>query len=135
MGVRVLSAVPSYGLWTTRSTQPLVIARICRQPGGSQNPVAAVAKAPAASRASIVAGVHIHLTALGDCESDFFFDVALYLLKRHSGIVWGPGRFAGLLRGGDVRRLGNPAGAPALGLTPWRTWGCPTNCKIPLSKV
>jgi hypothetical protein len=27
-----------------------------------------------------------------------------------------------LLRGGDVRRLGNPAGAPALGLTPWRTW-------------
>ena len=63
------------------------------------------------------------------------FDVALYLLKRHSGIVWGPGRFAGLLRGGDVRRLGNPAGAPALGLTPWRTWGCPTNCKIPMSKV
>ena len=62
-------------------------------------------------------------------------DVALYLLKRHSGIVWGPGRFAGLLRGGDVRRLGNPAGAPALGLTPWRTWGYPTNCKIPMSKV
>ena len=52
-----------------------------------------------------------------------------------SGIVWGPGRFAGLLHGGDVRRLGNPAGAPALVLTPWRTWGCPTNCKIPLSKV
>jgi hypothetical protein len=45
------------------------------------------------------------------------FDVALYLLKRHSGIGWGPGRFAGLLRGGDVRRLGNPAGAPTLGLT------------------
>jgi len=62
-------------------------------------------------------------------------DVALYLLKRHSGIVWGPGLFAGLLHRGDVRRLGNPAGAPALGLTPWRTWGCPTNCKIPLSKV
>jgi len=34
-----------------------------------------------------------------------------------------------------VRRLRNPAGAPALGLTPWRTWGCPTDCKIPLSKV
>jgi len=29
------------------------------------------------------------------------FDVALDLLKRHSGIVWDPGRFAGLLRGGD----------------------------------
>jgi len=26
-------------------------------------------------------------------------DVALYLLKRHSGIVWGPGRFAGLPHG------------------------------------
>ena len=59
----------------------------------------------------------------------------LYLLKRHSGIVCGPGQFAGLLHGGDVRRLGNPAGAPALGLTPWRTWGYPTNCKIPMSKV
>jgi hypothetical protein len=33
-----------------------------------------------------------------------------------------------------VRRLGNPASAPSLGLTPWRTWGCPTNCKIPLSR-
>jgi hypothetical protein len=60
-----------------------------------------------------------------------FFDVALCLLKRHSGIVWDPGRFAGLLHGGDVRRLGNPTGAPALGLTPW---GCPTNCKTPLSR-
>ena len=38
-------------------------------------------------------------------------DVALDLLKRHSGIVWGPGRFAGLLRGGDVRRLGILGGA------------------------
>jgi len=46
------------------------------------------------------------------------FDVALYLLKRHSGIVWDPGRFAELLRRGDVRRLGNPSCAPALGLTP-----------------
>jgi hypothetical protein len=62
------------------------------------------------------------------------FDVALYLLmsqlKRHSRIVWDPGRFAGSFHGGNVRRLGNPAGASALGLTPWRTWGCPTNCKI-----
>jgi len=38
---------------------------------------------------------------------NLFFDVVLYLLKRHSGIVWDPGLFAGLLRqcGGDVRRL------------------------------
>ena len=48
----------------------------------------------------------------------FFFDVALDLLKRDSDIVWDPGRFVGLLRGGDVTRLGNPLGAPALGLTP-----------------
>jgi hypothetical protein len=54
----------------------------------------------------------------------------LDLLKRHSGIVWDPGRFAGLLGGGDVRRLGNPAGAPALGLTPGNAWGYPTNCKM-----
>ena len=67
-------------------------------------------------------------------ERKTFFTGAVDLLKRHSGIVWHPGRFAGLLHGGDVRRLGNPAGAPALGLTPWRTWGCPTNCKIPLSR-
>ena len=26
----------------------------------------------------------------------FFFDVALDLLKRHSGIVWDPGRFRGI---------------------------------------
>jgi len=84
--------------------------------------------------------VDVAILMVGGFYSDFFWhilfiDVALYLLKRHSGIVWGPGRFAGLLHGGDVRRLGDPAGAPALGLTPWRTWGCPTNCKIPLSKV
>ena len=46
-----------------------------------------------------------------------FFDVVLDLLKPHSGTVWDLGRFAGFLRGGDVRRLGNPAGAPSLGLT------------------
>jgi len=34
-------------------------------------------------------------------------DGALDLLKRHSGIILGPGRFAGLLRGGSVRWLGN----------------------------
>jgi len=33
-------------------------------------------------------------------------DVVLDLLKRHLDIVWDPGRFAGLLRGGDVRRCG-----------------------------
>ena len=27
-----------------------------------------------------------------------------------------------------MRRLGNPAGAPALGLTPWRTWGLWAGC-------
>jgi len=52
-------------------------------------------------------------------------DVALDLLKRHSGIVWGPGLLAGLLFGGDVRRLGNPAGAPALSLTPGKSLGLP----------
>ncbi len=41
------------------------------------------------------------------------FDVALDLSKRYSQIVWDPGRFAVLLRGGDVRRFGNPAGAPS----------------------
>jgi hypothetical protein len=61
-------------------------------------------------------------------------DVALDLLKRRSGIVWGPGRFAVLLRGGDVRRLGNPAGAPSPRLTPGNAWGYPANCKIPLSR-
>ena len=44
------------------------------------------------------------------------FDVALDLLKRHSGKAGDPRRFAGSLRGGDVGRLGNPAGALALGL-------------------
>jgi hypothetical protein len=61
------------------------------------------------------------LSARGGAD---FCDVALDLLKRHSGIVWDPGRFAGLLRGGDVRRLGNPVGAPALGLTPQRHIDC-----------
>ena len=37
-----------------------------------------------------------------------FFDGALDLLKRRSGIVWGPGWFAGLLLGKSMRRLGNP---------------------------
>ena len=39
-------------------------------------------------------------------------DGALDLLKRHSGIVWGPGRFAGLLRGGSVRGLGSRSSPP-----------------------
>ena len=51
-------------------------------------------------------------------------DVALDLLKRNSGIGWDPGRFAVLLRGGNVRRLGSPAGAPIVGglysVTAWR---------------
>ena len=49
-------------------------------------------------------------------------DVALDLLKRNSGIGWDPGRFAVLLRGGDVRRLGSPAGAPSPRLTPGNAW-------------
>jgi len=32
---------------------------------------------------------------------------AVDLLKRHSGMVWHPGQFAGLLRGKDARRSGN----------------------------
>ena len=39
-------------------------------------------------------------------HDDKSVDGALDLLKRHSGIVWGPGRFAGLLRGKSVRGLG-----------------------------
>jgi hypothetical protein len=42
----------------------------------------------------------------------FRFDGALDLLNRHSGIVWGPGRFAGLLRGGSARGSGNPSSPP-----------------------
>jgi len=30
-------------------------------------------------------------------------------LKRHSSIVWDPGRFAGFLRGKDARRSGSPS--------------------------
>ena len=42
----------------------------------------------------------------GALSPNSIFDVALDLLKRHSGIVWDPGRFAGLLRCWDVRRWG-----------------------------
>ena len=45
-------------------------------------------------------------------SSSSIFDGALDLLKRHSGIVWDPGRFAGLLRGGSVRGLGSPSSPP-----------------------
>jgi hypothetical protein len=60
-------------------------------------------------------------------------DVALDLLKRHSGIAtsWDPGRFAVLLRGGDVRRLGILRAHPPPDSRP----GMPgANCKIPLSR-
>jgi len=49
-------------------------------------------------------------------ELDVTTDVALYLLKRHSGIVWGPGRFAGLLHG----LVGTPACSPDLEVGPAR---------------
>ena len=53
------------------------------------------------------------------------FDVALDLLKLHSGTVWDPGRFRGIAprRG---REEVNPAGAPALILTPWQCLGLPS---------
>ena len=41
-----------------------------------------------------------------DGTLDLFFGD---LLNRHSSIVWDPGQFAGLLRSGSVRRLGNPS--------------------------
>ena len=41
-----------------------------------------------------------------------FFDGTLHLLKRHSSIVWGLGRFAGLLRGGSVRGLADRSPPP-----------------------
>ena len=59
------------------------------------------------------------------------FDGALDLLKQYSGMVWDPGRFAVLLRGGDVRslRLGNPAGAPSpRRLTPGNAWATQRDC-------
>ncbi len=68
------------------------------------------------------------------CLPKPFFDVALDLLKRYSGIVWDPSRFAVLLRGGDVRRLRSPVGTPCPRLTPGNAWGYPANCKIPLSR-
>ena len=54
----------------------------------------------------IIATDRLLLLRLEDLQVCVFFDVALDLLKRYSGIVWDPGRFAVLLRGGDVRRLG-----------------------------
>jgi len=41
-------------------------------------------------------------------------DGAVDLLKRHSGIVWHPGRFTESLRGSDARRSGNPTSPPRL---------------------
>ena len=42
-------------------------------------------------------------------EKETFITGAVNLLKRHSGIVWHPRRFAVLLRGKDARRSGNPS--------------------------
>ena len=53
------------------------------------------------------------------------------LLKRHSGIVWAPGRLAGLLFGRSVRRLKNPLsptiseGASRRALPQPQTWAMP----------
>ncbi len=62
------------------------------------------------------------------------YDDGAFLLKSYSGIVWDPGRFAVLLRGGDARRSGSPAGAPSPRLTPGIAWSYPTNCKFPISR-
>ena len=40
----------------------------------------------------------------------FFFDVALDLLKRHSGIVWDPGRFRGIAPRRGREEVGEPCG-------------------------
>ena len=39
-----------------------------------------------------------------------FFDVALDLLKRHSGIVWGPGWFRGIAPRRGREEVGEPCG-------------------------
>ena len=53
-------------------------------------------------------------------------DVALDLFKRHSGIVWDPGRFRGIAPRRGREEIGNPAGAPYLGLTPLQCLGLPS---------
>jgi hypothetical protein len=52
------------------------------------------------------------------------FDVALHLLKRHSGIVWGPGRFAGPERR-YTHQTRAPVGRAAGKLTAGRSWRPP----------
>jgi len=65
-----------------------------------------------------------------------FITGAVDLLKRHSGIFWDPGRFAGFLRGEDTRRSGNPSSPTisevsrraSLSITPYgNAWGHPTS--------
>jgi hypothetical protein len=72
-------------------------------------------------------------------ETERFITGVVDLLKRHSGIVWHSGQFAGLLRGEDVRRSGNPSspplfleGVPVQAHLPqphdlWQCLGPPTN--------
>ena len=44
------------------------------------------------------------------CKKKKFFDVALDLLKRHSGIVWDPGRFRGIAERRGREEVGEPCG-------------------------
>ncbi len=70
----------------------------------------------------------------------FIFHCALDLSKRHSGIVWGPGQFAGSFRCENLRWLGNPSPAPYLmggvqarppsASRPGDGWSYPTNCPV-----
>jgi len=52
-------------------------------------------------------------------------DVALDLLKRHSGIVWDPGRFRGIAPRRGREEVGEPCGRTHLGLTPLQCLGLP----------
>ena len=45
-----------------------------------------------------------------DAKTPFFFDVAVDLLKRHSGIVWDPGRFRGIAPRRGREEVGEPCG-------------------------
>ena len=71
-------------------------------------------------------------------KSRIFFYVALDSLKRHSGIVWDPGRFRGIAPRRGRKEVGEPCGRtrpnPHALAKPGATQLMSANCKIPLSR-